>query len=188
MIPEADSPPGAPGLERYRDYLQLLARLQLGPELQSKFDPADVVQQTLLQAHEKLHQFRGQSDAEMATWLRQILANCLADVLRKFGTARRKLTRERSLEAALEESSSRLNVFLAADQSSPSQQAVREEQLIRVAQALARLPEDQRMALELQHLQGYSVEAISKKMGRSKAAVGGLLRRGLKRLRELLEE
>jgi RNA polymerase sigma-70 factor (ECF subfamily) len=181
MDPPAEAP-GA-GLERFREYLLLLARVQLGQRLPGKLDASDVVQQTLLEAHRKRAQFRGGSEAELAAWLRQLLACTLADALRAFGRAKRDVARERSLEAAVEESSARLAAWLAAEQSSPSQQAVRHEQAVHLADALARLPEAQRQALELRYCQGWSLADISGHLGRSPAAVAGLLKRGLKQLR-----
>jgi RNA polymerase sigma-70 factor (ECF subfamily) len=180
----------APGwaLERFIDYLRLLARLQLGSRFQGHLDASDVVQQTLLEAQQKLHQFRGRSEAELAAWLRQILAHNLADAARAQGRAKRDVARQRSLEAALDESSSRLEGWLAAEQSSPSQRAERNEQVVRLAQALAGLPEAQREALVLRHLEGRSLADIAARLGRSPAAVVGLLQRGLKSLRGLLQE
>jgi RNA polymerase sigma-70 factor (ECF subfamily) len=173
-------------LERFREYLRLLARMQMQPEMRKQLDSSDLVQETLLKAYQKQGQFRGQTESERAAWLRSILANTLTDALRKF--ARQQGYQEQSLELALEESSARIEAWLAGSEPEPSQQAERNEQVLRLARALAQLPEEQRMALELRHLQGYRVPAIGALMGRSTAAVAGLLRRGLKRLREILNE
>jgi RNA polymerase sigma-70 factor (ECF subfamily) len=179
----------AMSLEAYRDYLRLLAGVQLDPRLRGKLDPSDVVQETLARAYEKGAQFRGDTDAERAAWLRQILTNQLAAAVRRYLAAgKRDASRERSLHAAVEDSSARLEALLAADQTSPSDRAVRHEELLRLAQALAGLPEDQRRAVELHHLHGLPVEGVALELGRSESAAGGLLRRGLKRLRELMAE
>jgi RNA polymerase sigma-70 factor (ECF subfamily) len=186
MSGEAESRDRA--LEQYREYLGMLARVQLDPRLRDKLDPSDVVQQTLLDAHRKQDQFRGQTEAERAAWLRQILARNLVDALRTFGRAKRDVARERSLEAAWEQSSQRLEAWLAAEQSSPSQKLQRHEQAVQLADALAKLPEAQREALVLQNWHGWSLAEIGQHMGRSPAAVAGLLKRGLKQLRGLLQE
>src|SRR5262249_15215797 len=141
--------------ERSRTYLGLLARLQLDPQLRGLLDPSDLVQQTLLRAHRNWDQCRGATDEQRAAWLRAILAHELADAVRKID--RRGEDRRQSLEASLNESSDRLEAWLQSDSTSPSGRVERQEQLLKLAEALSRLPGDQRTALELHHLQGLPV-------------------------------
>ncbi len=175
-------------LEHFRAYLQLLARLQLDPRLRGKVDLSGVVQQTLWEAHQALAAAGPGADARLAPLLRRLLANNLADEVRKAYAARRAADRQRSLEAALEQSSARLGSFLAADQSSPSRRAERNEDLLRLAEALDRLPEAQRQAVELHYLHGWSLAEVAEYLGRGKSAVAGLLHRGLDRLRGQLQQ
>jgi RNA polymerase sigma-70 factor (ECF subfamily) len=184
MATDADGP----NLERFRPYLLLLARMQLGERGRSRLDPSDVVQQTLLEAHRQRAQFRGTTDAERAGWLRRMLACEIADARRWLGRAKRDVRREQAIEQVLADVSSRLDAWLAADQSSPSERVVHRERVLRLAAALAELPDDQRRAVERKHLDGESVAAIAAAMGRTETAVGGLLRRGMMRLRELMNE
>jgi RNA polymerase sigma-70 factor (ECF subfamily) len=181
-----DATPDGVTLGRYRDYLHLLARLHLNPLLRGQLDPSDVVQQALLQAHQHREQFRGRSEPERAAWLRAILANQMAEAVRRSGRRKRDVALERSLEAELSASSSRLEGWLADDQSSPSEQAMRQERLLHLAGALAQLPEDQRQAVELHHLKGWTLPEVARAIGRSKEAVAGLLFRALKKLRQRL--
>ena len=75
------APPDDPdaALRAFRSYLLLLARLQIDPRLRGLLDPSDLVQQTLLRAHEKWDQCRGPAEAERAAWLRAILARELGE-------------------------------------------------------------------------------------------------------------
>jgi RNA polymerase sigma-70 factor (ECF subfamily) len=112
----------------------------------------------------------------------------LANAARDLGRARRDVGRERVLQAAVDESASRLEGWLAAKQSSPSQQAQRHERAVLLAQALAELPESQREALVLRHWEGLALAEIAGRLGCTTAAVTGLLHRGLKGLRKRLQE
>jgi RNA polymerase sigma-70 factor (ECF subfamily) len=172
-------------LEAYRSYLLLLARMQLDPGPRNRIDASDIVQQTLLEAHAKADQFHG-DDSALAAWLRQALVNNLRDAWRALHKAKRDIRREQALPEAVEQSSARLEGMLAAPQSSPSQRAVRNEDLLRLADALAQLPEMQREAIVLHHLHGCSLTETARTLGRTDAAVAGLLHRGLKKLRELM--
>jgi RNA polymerase sigma-70 factor (ECF subfamily) len=171
---------------RWRDYLSLLAEVHLDPRLRVRMDLSGVVQQTLLEACQRPLPSVEHPAQELA-WLRRILANNLADELRKLATGKRNWAREQSLEAELEGSSARLGAWLAAEQSSPSEQAQSNERALQLAEALVELPEAQREALVLQHWHGWSMDQIAAHLGRTRAAVAGLIKRGLQHLRERLQ-
>jgi RNA polymerase sigma-70 factor (ECF subfamily) len=174
-------------LELYRSYLTLLARLQIGRRLQGKVDPADLVQETFLEAHRHFARFQGTSEGEFVAWLRQILATSLAHVVRRyFGTQRRDVRLERRLSDELDQSSRCLDVGLMARSSSPSQRAARREQAVILANALDRLPEDYREVLILRHLEGLSFPEVARRMERTLDSVEKLWTRALGRLRQAL--
>src|SRR6516162_3457336 len=148
-------------LERYREYLRMLARVRLvrlDHRLQSRLDPSDLVQETLYKALKSRDQFRGKTDGELAAYLRRILANTIVDAAR--GADNLVVG---SLEADLEQYSTNLSKLLPLEQSSPSDRLMREEQLVKLANALAKLPEAQRTAVELRylHVPPYSLAKIA---------------------------
>jgi RNA polymerase sigma-70 factor (ECF subfamily) len=183
-----DSSAGERGdvLGKHRNYLRLLARLQFPAKLRAKLEHSDVIQQTFLHAHQALASFGGNSDAEMASWLRKILTRNLIHTSRDYGRAKRDIAKERSLNTALDESSARIESWLAADQSLPSERVRRTEQLLRLADAVDSLPDAQREAIEMHYWQGKSLSDIASHLGLSSTAVGGLPHRGLKNLRSQL--
>lgn len=174
-------------LDLYRNYLTLSARLQISRRLQSKVDPQDLVQETFLKAHRHFNQFRGESEAELAAWLRQILATSVANVVRQYiGTRGRDVRLECELAEELDHSSQAWNIGLIARQSSPSQRAARREEAVLLADALAQLPEDYSEVIVLRHLQGLPFNEVAERMGRSLDSVEKLWVRSLARLRRLL--
>jgi RNA polymerase sigma-70 factor, ECF subfamily len=170
-------------LERYRPYLRLLARLQLDPRLRAKLDSSDIVQETMLKAWKGLDQFRGTSEAEVGAWLRQILANQLAEELRKFTRPGRNIRREEALYAGVERSSSCLEALLRDNAIPPDKEVERREQILRLAAALEGLDPYQRGAIEMRYFDQLPVAEIGRIMDRSEKAVRGLLFRGTKMLR-----
>ena len=187
MIDQTNEESG-PRVEMFRHYLSMLARAHLGPHQRARLDPSDIVQQTLLDAHAKLHQFRGSTQAEMASWLRRMLSCNVTDALRALKRKKRDIALERPLEEQWDATCSRLEIWLEAVQTSPSEHLCRNEQLVRLAAALASLPEHQREAIELHHIHGLSLRDTAEQLGRTGGSVIGLLRRGLQKLRMLLAE
>lgn len=176
-------------IERFRPYLSILAQTRFQSKLQSKLDASDIVQQTLLHAYQAFGQFRGKTEAELAAWLRQILANIISRSIRDLGRGKRNIQRERSIDAELEQSSMQLGKLLAdRDQGTPSQIVMQDERAAKLAAALMELPEDQRQAILGKYWHGLASAEIGAQLQRSPEAVAGLLYRGLKRLRQIIGE
>jgi RNA polymerase sigma-70 factor (ECF subfamily) len=185
---EGDGPALGQLLERYRNYLHLLARVQIGRRMQGKLDVADVVQETFLEVHRGIGQFRGRSEQQFLAWLRQILVGILANQVRRyFGTKRRDVRLERELQDDLDRSSVYLGSHMVAAQSSPSAQASRREQAVLLADAMEHLPEDYREVIILRQLEGLTFPQVARRMGRTEDSVKNLWARGLARLRRSLE-
>jgi RNA polymerase sigma-70 factor, ECF subfamily len=175
-------------LGRYNSYLTLLVRVQLSRRIQAKADPADLVQDTFLEAHRHFANFRGTSEPELTAWLRQILGSRLANVVRHYvGTKGRDVRMETDLQAELDESSRFLDAGLIAADSSPSQQAAHRETAVILADALERLPEDYREAIVLRQLEGLPFADVAVRMGKTEDSVQKLWVRGLARLRKEVE-
>jgi RNA polymerase sigma-70 factor, ECF subfamily len=174
-------------LERYRHYLGLLARVQIGRRLQRKVEEADLVQETFLEAHRAFPRFRGASEGELVHWLRQILAARIAMLVRHyFGTQRRNADLERELAHDLDASSRLMAEAFVASGTSPSLGAARNEQAVLLADALTKLSDDYRQVISLRHLEGQTFPEVARQMGRSVDAVEKLWARALVQLRRLL--
>jgi len=174
-------------LNRFRDYLLVLARLQIGLRLQRQMDPSDLVQQTLLEAQAQWPAVRAQSHDQIAAWLRRILANNLADAVRTAQRAKRDVRREVSIHQGIEQSSVQLCNILPCKEPSPETRAQQTERAIALTAALAQLPEAQFDAVSLKYLRGLSLVQCAQTMGKSPAAVTGLLQRALKQLKTAMD-
>ncbi|MCK6456386.1 MAG: sigma-70 family RNA polymerase sigma factor [Phycisphaerae bacterium] len=174
--------------ERHRNYLRIIARRALPRKLQGKIDASDIVQETMIKAFKGIGGIEGANTQDVAAYLAGILRNHIIDECRKATADKRDVALERSIDAAIDDSSSRLGNLIPAAQSTPSGQMRLAERLLAVADALACLPDDQRIAVELHHLVGLTLEETAAEMQRSLPSVAGLLRRGLSALNQTLSE
>jgi RNA polymerase sigma-70 factor (ECF subfamily) len=175
-------------LQRYRNYLLLVAQTQIGPGLRVRVDASDLVQEVMLEAHRDFTQFVGESEPELTAWLRRMLARNLTDQIRRHRAQRRALQRQESLEALLDRSDAALQEALGGLLSTPSVQAARREQAVLLADALAALPKNYREVIVCRHLERLPFEEIAGRLGRSAGAVRMLWARALRKLSEILEK
>jgi RNA polymerase sigma-70 factor (ECF subfamily) len=192
LLPKAlagDAPALGQLLEYYRHYLTVLARVQISRQARAKAGASDVVQETFLNAYRKFDQFRGRTEGELVAWLRAILATCVVNyVHRHYARHRRDVRLERSMNDPLDESAHLLDKAFVASQSSPSQIAVRREQVVQFANALERLPQSYRNVILLRHVQGLPFAEVARRLEKTVDAVQKLWVRGLDRLRRELED
>ncbi|HWB12575.1 MAG TPA: sigma-70 family RNA polymerase sigma factor [Pirellulales bacterium] len=176
-------------LERYRTYLELLARVELGRRLQTKVDAADVVQETFLEAHRNFARFRGRSEPEFVGWLREILAGRICNLLRHYlGTQGRDLRREQAANVDLDQSSRAIDRGFFALQSTPSQHVAQREQGVLLAEALGRLPVDYREVVVLRHFEELTFPEVARRMERTVDSVQKLWVRALATLKTAMQE
>jgi RNA polymerase sigma-70 factor (ECF subfamily) len=175
-------------LEQYRSYLLVLADMQLNPRLRAKEDVSDVVQMTLLQAHRDRQTLRGRSEGQRRAWLKAILTHTLINLAKKYQAKKRDVRIERSIDQQMQESAIRIVGELSADQTSPSQHLMRQERAEQIADAMSQLREEERQAVLLKHVHDWKVAEIAQHLGRSPEGAAGLLRRGLKKLRQSMQE
>ena len=149
-------------------------------------DSSDLVQQTLLDAYRGFVRFQGSTEAEWLAWLRRILAHNAADFIRQYhGTDKRQARREVPL--GQQGSSSAAGFFEPADRGeSPSQQVMRKERELQLAEAVAKLAPDYQEVIVLRNLQRLPFDEVARRMERSRPAVQMLWTRAIQKLQEAM--
>jgi RNA polymerase sigma-70 factor (ECF subfamily) len=175
-------------LERYRAYLLLISQHQIDPKLAVRCSPSDVVQETLAEACQGFDRFTGSAEAEFSAWLRAIHQHNLDDAARRHLVSQGRAAGREQRFHRQEESAEFTWRDIAADQQSPSDRVITGERALRLAELLLSLPEGQREAIRMRHLEGRAVGEIAEHMQRSFQSVAGLLKRGLLALERKMSE
>jgi len=173
-------------MQRCRSYLHLIARTQLQSWLQRKVDASDLVQETMLDAHQGFAKFRGKTEGEWLAWLKQILTHNMADFVRQYraGT-KRDINKERPILSPVR--STQFPLQISQDDPSPSENIIAIEQQIRIAEAIAQLPEDYQQVIQLRNLDALPFAEIAVLMQRTRPAVQMLWLRALRKLKDQLD-
>jgi RNA polymerase sigma-70 factor, ECF subfamily len=174
-------------LGRHRDRLRKMIGVRLDRRLLARLDPSDVVQEVLMEAHDKLNDYLRDRPISFYPWLRQIAWQRLVKIHQHHHAGKRRVSHEGPAVADLpDESVGDLAERLAFSGTSPSRHARREELRLRVRTALGRLSERDREVLVLRYLEQLSLGDIAEIVGISEGAVKSRHARALLRLQALL--
>lgn len=175
-------------LARYQPLLRLqIRKMDLDPRLRQRFGSSDLIQETMTKAIRNKGQFRGTTEAELVKWLQVILRNVVKDKIDEQRAGKRDPAMEQSLQR-LEASSVRIDEFLAANHTSPSEHVERKEQLLRLAKAIELLPKEQSEVVVQRDLLGRTIAEIAQRLGKTEKSIAGLLLRGRQQLRKMLDQ
>ncbi|QDT85299.1 sigma-70 family RNA polymerase sigma factor [Gimesia chilikensis] len=169
-------------LDRHRPYLKFITQRALEGRLQARVDDSDIVQQTCLSALRNFQKFDGKEESQFVAWLQKIHERNIQDTIRKHvGAEKRTINNTVSVGAG-----DKLQGLFHLETLSPSQRVMQAEDAVRLAEVMTTIPEDQREAVRLRHLEGWSLAELEQHFGRSETAVASLIKRGLENLRKRL--
>lgn len=176
-----------PLLEGCRQYLTLVAECALGRELLGKAGASDLVQETFLEAHRHVEEFRGRSQDELRSWLRRILECRAANARRRFlHTQKRARAREVPLDV-LDSCGGVPGQAIRHATASPSQHAIRNELTATLERALNRLPDHYRRAVTWRQQERLTFQEIGDRIGLTADAARKLWGRAILQLRRELD-
>ncbi len=175
-------------LELYRQYLKTIARRRMGSMLNRRMDVSDVVQQTMVSAHQYFGNFVGSEDEQLQAWLRQILVCNISTAIRDhLYTKKRGLSLETSIDScSMTSDPNGKEMVPVATSPSPSMKASQLEESLRLLDHLDGLPQDQATAVRLRYLECCSIREIAEHLDRSVTAAAGLVKRGVQNLRRAM--
>jgi RNA polymerase sigma-70 factor (ECF subfamily) len=171
-------------LQGYRDYLNLLADEELGGLIKVKAGASDLVQDSFLEAKRDFGQFTGRTPEEFQAWLRRLLLNNIANVLRSYrGTEKRDISREIPTTA----SGVNAGGVLAGKEKTASSIVMRDELLDALQMAIQKLPGHYQDVIQWRNYDRASFEDIGQRLERSAEAARKLWVRAVEMLQQELD-
>lgn len=170
-------------IERWRDYLLMIANEDLDPKIQARIAPSDVVQLSMLEAQQNLKHFRGETAVEFQTWVRRILKNKVVDARRG------QLSKKRGgAHPHVDVFDSTAPPPLSDSEATPQTSALLDEQSKLVQTALASLPTEQRDVIRRKTWQDQSFAAIARDLALDENEVRRLWYRAIVQLQKTIRK
>jgi RNA polymerase sigma-70 factor (ECF subfamily) len=176
---------------RHRERLRRLVELRMDGRLQGRVDASDVLQDAFLDAATALEAYLGREELPPFLWLRCVVSQRLAIYHRRhLGTKMRDVGQEVSLyrEGSPQASSAALASMLLGQLTSPSNAAIRAEQVLRVQEGLNALDPVDREVIALRQFEELSRAETAQVLGITEEAGAKRYLRALRRLKAALAE
>ena len=171
-------------LQGYRNYLNLLADEELGSAIKVKASASDLVQDSFLEAKRDFGQFAGQSTEEFQAWLRRLLLNNVANVIRSYqGTEKRDI----STETPASRCDLNATRSLAGECKTASSIVMKNELLDALQLAIQKLPGHYQDVIQWRNYDRASFEDIGQRLERSAEAARKLWARAVELLQQELD-
>jgi len=168
-----------------RGRLEMWIQVRMGPLLRSRLTVDDVFQETFLQAHRSLADFREQGAGSFQRWMFSVAENRLRDLHKFHAAQKRHPEREAAAPAATPDERSIVET-LAGDGTTPSEGVRRVEIAERLSEGLARIPEELRDVLVLRVIEGLPFTDVGERLGTDARSARGLYARALRELKRVL--
>jgi RNA polymerase sigma-70 factor, ECF subfamily len=175
--------------ERHRDRLRRMVELRMDARLQGRIDASDVLQDGFLDLAKRVESYLSDPSLPVFLWLRLVVSDRLAMVHRRhLGTRMRDAAREVSLyrDPLPRASSAALASMLLGRLTSPSNAAIRAEQILRVQEAINSLDLLDREVMALRHFEQLSRAETAVVLGITEEAGAKRYIRALKKLKTIL--
>ena len=173
---------------QYRERLERMVEFRLDTRLRGRIDPADVLQEAYLRVTQRLDYFLDNPSVSFYVWLRSQTYQTLIDLHRQQSAQKRSAEAEVRLggRVDLDETGASIAQALFKPRTSPSQAAMRAEEIKQLREALASMDEIDREVLALRHFEHLSNSEVAETLELSPTAASNRYVRAMTRLSEIM--
>ncbi len=174
----------------HQEKLERIVAFRLAPILRSRVDPADVLQEAYFEISRRIHEFIDGSPVSFFVWIRQKTIQTLIDLHRSHTREKRDAYRDMPLASAPYGHTTSISIarFLLDDITSPSQAAVREEEIQQFQSALESMNETDREVIAMRHFEYLNNQQVAEVLGISPTAASNRYVRAAAKLSEILTQ